>query len=285
VSSSGSAAAVADYMTPLAIGSQTGGSVILPAAFCGLVGYKSSLLGLDRGNVRHLKPSIDTMGLFARTIPDIALFRSVLSSEELVAPVQDLKGVRLGVCRTMYWKAAEAETVQALHNASRALSAAGATLEDVEMPAIFEGVEGSRKIVVDVERIRAMDEETRHHSNELNFRIRDSLEAARHISIAEYYDAQHHLSECRKALTAILNDHDAIITPSTTGEATTDLTSLSNSVFNSLWTIMHVPCVTIPAFEGPNGMPVGVQALGQINADGRLLALAQGIATALEQRA
>src|SRR3954464_9024750 len=94
VSSSGSAAAVADYMVPLALGSQTGGSTILPAAFCGVVGYKSSLTRPARGTVRHLGPTLDTMGLFARSIPDIAALRHVLTGVAQAAPIRDVRGLR-----------------------------------------------------------------------------------------------------------------------------------------------------------------------------------------------
>src|ERR1043165_6714249 len=126
-------------MTPLALRSPTGGSTILPAAFCGVVGYKASLTGLDRGGVRHLRPTLDTMGLFARSIADIAVLRSVLSGVEPAPPVQNIRGARIGVCRTVNWAEAQPESVHALERAGRSLASVGAKVHDVEMPAVFAG--------------------------------------------------------------------------------------------------------------------------------------------------
>ena len=114
VSSSGSAASVADCMTPLSLGSQTGGSTILPASFCGVFGFKASLTGLDRGGIRHLRPTVDSVGLFARDIDDIALLNAVLTGHGPPAPPNDVAGLRVGMCRTFNWSQAQPETVDAL---------------------------------------------------------------------------------------------------------------------------------------------------------------------------
>src|SRR5262245_42654346 len=150
VSSSGSAAAVADFMVPLAIGSQTGGSTILPAAFCGVVGYKASLTGIDRGGIRHLRPTIDTMGLFARSVEDIALLGSVLVGEASEKQSIASGRIRVGVCRTSRWSEAQPETVRALETAARALSASGADVIDTELPDVFTGIEDSFRAIVKV---------------------------------------------------------------------------------------------------------------------------------------
>jgi Asp-tRNA(Asn)/Glu-tRNA(Gln) amidotransferase A subunit family amidase len=281
VSSSGSAAAVADYMTPLALGSQTGGSTILPAAFCGVVGYKASLTALDRGGVRHLRPTLDTLGLFARSIADIAVLRSVLSGVEPAAPVRDVRGVRIGVCRTMNWSQAQPESVQALESAARSLAAAGAEVHDVEMPAVFADLNQSFNVISGVEALRALALEARDHFSTLNYWIKDSLTAAKRVDQARFDQAQFHVVQCQRAMAEMFKGCDAIITPSTSGEAIADVVSVSNSAFNRIWTLLHVPCVTIPAFEGPNGMPVGLQIVGPVGADDRTIALSQAIADAL----
>jgi Asp-tRNA(Asn)/Glu-tRNA(Gln) amidotransferase A subunit family amidase len=281
VSSSGSAAAVADYMTPLALGSQTGGSTILPAAFCGVVGYKASLTAIDRGGVRHLRPTLDTMGLFARSIADIALLRSALTGVVPAAPTRDIRGARIGVCRTMNWNQAQPESVRALESAARDLAAAGAKMHDVEMPAVFADINQSFNVISGVEALRAMALEARDHFSTLNHWIKDSLTAAKRVDQAQFDKAQFHVVQCQRAMADVFKNCDAIITPSTSGEATADVVSVSNSAFNRIWTLLHVPCVTIPAFKGPNGMPVGLQVVGPVGDDDRMLALSQAIADAL----
>jgi Asp-tRNA(Asn)/Glu-tRNA(Gln) amidotransferase A subunit family amidase len=282
VSSSGSAAAVADFMVPLALGSQTGGSTILPAAFCGVVGYKSSLTGLDRGGVRHLRPTLDTMGLFGRSVTDIAALRSVLTGMNPAIPVKSLKNVRIGVCRTPSWDQAQPETVNALDTAGRKLAQAGAKLQDAELPAVFEGINQSFNVISGVEALRAMAAEARDHLATMNHWIKDSLTAASKHEQGTYDKAQLHAVQCQRALAEIFTRCDILITPSTAGEAIADVVSVSNSAFNRIWTLMHVPCVTIPAFAGPNGMPVGLQLVGPVGSDDRVIALSQAVADALQ---
>jgi Asp-tRNA(Asn)/Glu-tRNA(Gln) amidotransferase A subunit family amidase len=281
VSSSGSAAAVADFMVPLAIGSQTGGSTILPAAFCGVVGYKASLTGIDRGGIRHLRPTIDTMGLFARSIEDIALLRSVLVGAEKATFDFGAGGVRIGVCRTPYWGEAQPETVHALEGAARTLSAAGAEVTDAELSDDFAGIEDSFRVIVRLEGARAMDWEARHHLGTMNHWIKRELDPAGRPSETQYDLAQAHAIACRRALATLFERCDAIITPSACGEAVADLESVSNSAFNRVWTLMRGPCLTIPAFTGPNGMPVGLQVVGPAGEDDRTIALADWIAARL----
>ena len=281
VSSSGSAAAVADFMVPLAVGSQTGGSTILPAAFCGVVGYKASLTGIDRGGIRHLRPTIDTMGLFARSIEDIALLRAVLVGAEQAKFDLDAHRVRIGVCHTPYWGEAQPETVHALESGARTLAAAGADVMDAELPDVFAGIEDSFRVIVRMEGARAMDWEARHHLATMNHWLKRELGASVRPDEAQYARAQAHSLACQRALAKLFERCDAIITPSTCGEAVADLVSVSNSAFNRVWTLMRGPCLTIPAYMGPNGMPVGLQVVGPVGEDGRTIALAGWIAARL----
>ncbi len=279
VSSSGSAAAVADFMVPLAVGSQTGGSTILPAAFCGVVGYKSSLTGIDRGGIRHLRPTIDTMGLFARSVEDIALLRSVLVG---AAPLPYDGRIRVGVCRTTWWNAAQPETVAALESGARLLVSRGMDVFDVELPNVFNGIEETFNVIVRAEGSRAMEWEARHHLKTMNHWLQSQLGAPEKIDQTRYDNAQSHSLECQRALMKLFEGCDVIMTPSTCGEAPTDLTSISNSAFNRVWTLMRGPCLTLPAFAGPNGMPVGLQIVGPVGQDDRTIALAARILTLLK---
>ena len=280
VSSSGSAAAVADYMVPLAVGSQTGGSTILPASFCGVVGYKASLTGIDRGGVRHLRPTLDTMGLFARGVADIALARAVLTGAGAPAAIAPISGdqLRIGVCRGIFWDAAAPESRRAVERASEQLAAVGCTVVDAAMPPVFAGIEQSFRVISSVEGARALDAEMRDHLPRLNHYIKAAHASSRTIDQATYDRAQLHAIHCQQALAGVFVRCDVLITPAACGEAVADLVSVSNSAFNRIWTLMHVPCVTVPAYTGPNDLPVGVQIVGPAGGDDRTLALAQWIA-------
>jgi Asp-tRNA(Asn)/Glu-tRNA(Gln) amidotransferase A subunit family amidase len=281
VSSSGSAAAVADYMVPLAIGSQTGGSTILPAAYCGIFGYKATLTGIDRGNIRQLRPTLDTIGLLARSIPDIASLYAVLRGSADIPPQTSIRDLRIGICRTHNWQQAQPETVEALEHAAKALAAAGASVSEAPLPPVFDGIEETFGVISSVEASHALAHEARDHMPKLNSWIRDSLAAAARHDQSRFDRAQGHAIKCQSALATVFQQCDVLITPSTIGEAPADLVSISSSVFNRTWTLMHVPCLTIPAYRGPSGMPVGIQVVGPIGQDVRTMSAAQSIANVL----
>ena len=268
VSSSGSAAAVADFMVPVALGTQTGGSVILPAAFCGLYGYKPTLEAIDRTGLRHVRPSLDTIGLLARGLDDIALIFAGMTGRD-PAPTGDPP--RIGICRTMHWSASAAETVAALDATQTRLGAAGAAVEQLELPAIFDGIEETFTVIASVEGGRAMAPEERAQLDRMNHWLKDAARFAATVTEDAYQAALAHAVSCRDALGALFDHVDLLITPSTIGEATDDLTGVTHSPFNRLWTLMHGPCLTIPAFSGPNGLPVGIQLVGRPGADEQML--------------
>ena len=281
VSSSGSAAAVADYMVPVAVGSQTGGSTILPAAFCGIFGYKASLTGLDRGGIRHLRPGLDTLGLFARDLQDLATLRCIVSGGRPIAPPKSLTGIRIGVCRTLNWHQALPESVDALERAARMLADGGAQVRDVDLPEVFVGIEDSFRVISAMEGARSLAAEARDHFAQLNHYVQATHHTASQLDQAKFDKAELHVIACMHAMDEIFADCDVILTPSTCGEATTDLEGISNSAFNRTWTVLQGPCVTIPAFHGPHAMPVGVQIVGPVASDDRTIAISQAIAAAL----
>jgi Asp-tRNA(Asn)/Glu-tRNA(Gln) amidotransferase A subunit family amidase len=284
VSSSGSAAAVADYMVPVSVGSQTGGSTILPAAFCGIFGYKASLTGIDRGGIRHLRPGLDTLGLFARDLQDLAALRGIVSNAPPTAAPAGLAGIRVGVCRTMNWHQALPESIEALERAAKMLADAAAEVRDVEMSDVFTGIEDSFRVISAVEGARSLAVEARDHLDQMNHWVQATHKTASQTDQAQFDKAELHVIAAMRAMAEIFTHCDVILTPSTCGEATADLKGISNSAFNRTWTLLQVPCVTIPAFRGPNAMPVGVQIVGPVGSDGRTIALAQTIAAALIQR-
>jgi Asp-tRNA(Asn)/Glu-tRNA(Gln) amidotransferase A subunit family amidase len=270
VSSSGSAAAVADYHVPLSLGSQTGGSTILPASFCGVVGYKASLTGIDRGGIRHLRPTLDTMGLFARSVEDIALLRAELvghSPRPAGSPPGGRHAPVIGVCRSITWDQAEPASRTALEQAAASLAKAGARVVDAEMPPVFQGIEDSFRVISTVEGTRALAPELREHLASMNHYIKAGHEQAQRHDQAAFDRAQQHALACRRALADIFTRCDVLITPAACGEAVADLVSVSNSALNRIWTLMYGPALSLPLYTGPAGMPVGLQVVGPVGAD------------------
>ncbi len=223
---------------------------------------KASLTGIDRGNIRQLRPTLDTIGLLARSIADLAALHGVLNGGAGPLAKTDVRSLRIGVCHTNNWQHAQPETVDAMVDAEKRLAAAGATLRQAELPAVFDGIEETFGVISSVEASRALAQEAREHHDKLNFWIKDALAAAARHTPARFDQAQRHAIECQAALGKLFETCDVLLTPSTSGEAPADLVSVSSSAFNRTWTLMHVPCVTIPAYRGPNGMPVGVQIVG-----------------------
>ena len=272
VSSSGSAAAVADRMVPAALGTQTGGSVIVPASYCGVFGYKASLDGLDRAGLRHLRPSLDTVGVFARALEDVALVRAALTGRPPATPDPARAAPRIGLCRTPRWHVAEPAAVEALDRAARALRADGARVVDFDLPEGFDEIEDAFRVISSVEGARALAFEAAEHRQALNSWIVETLDFAAGCDAARYDGARAVSEAWRRQLARGFAGIDLLLTPSAPGEATRDLAAVQVSDFNRVWTLMRVPCLNLPAFTGPGGAPVGIQLVAPEGADDRLLA-------------
>ena len=277
-SSSGSVAAVADFMVPLATGSQTGGSVILPASLCGIYGYKASFDGLPTGGVRHAKPSIDTPGLFARSLDDVALMRA--ASRGHVPAALDLPpgtALRVGVCRTEVWPEALPESVAMLAAAAEILAEARATVSDIEPPAEVSRAMAEFSAILCTEDSRAIAAEARDHFDQINAWSQKSIREAKNVTPERYENAKTLAAHARAAIDGVFDEFDVLITPSTRGEAPKNLTAIEPSYFNRIWTLMYLPCLSLPAFTGPSGMPVGLQLVTRRDSDERLLAIGRWI--------
>lgn len=276
VSSSGSAAAVAAGMVPLALGTQTGGSIIRPASYCGIVGFKPSLTAIDRAGILHLRPSLDTVGMFARTVADARLlFGALVPNVVRSAYEERADPVRLGVCRTGEWVHAKAETRNAMAEVSEAARSAGAAVEDVDLPPIFRDALEAFRIIVTVETARAMATEFAAKQSRLNDWLRGIAVSARALTDARYREALDIATQCREALVPLFAKFDGFITPAAAGEAIARLDGLDDPWFCPLWTLMHGPAITFPAALGPSGLPVGIQLIGPPGTDRRILALAE----------
>jgi Asp-tRNA(Asn)/Glu-tRNA(Gln) amidotransferase A subunit family amidase len=276
-SSSGSAAAIADEMVPLAFGSQTVGSIIRPASFCGVVGYKPSFGTLSRAGVKPLAESLDTLGVLARTAEDAALFVGALTGRAELLTLPQVTKLRVGFCRTHDWNETRPETGEALEAAARSLSAAGAGVSQVELPPDFAALGDAHGDILGYEIARNLAHEHAVHGVRLSTRLRELLEASRQVTPERYDRARVLARACRMAFGGAIDECHVVVAPSATGEAPAGLESTGNPVMNRVWTLLHVPCVTVPVARGPSGLPVGLQVIGRFADDARTLAAARWI--------
>jgi len=280
-SSSGSAAAVADCMVPLALGTQTGGSVIRPAAFCGAFALKPSFGSINRQGMKFDAESLDTIGIFARGAEDLALALSVLSDR----PVPDFASFagkpRIGLCRTPRWQDADALSQANLEDAGRLLSKAGAAVGDFELPPGSEALFDRHKVIMGYENARALAWEYANFPEQLSATLRPRLEEGWQVPRAEYDAVRESARQCRRALAESIRSVDFLLTPSAPGEAPRSHDTTGDPVFNRAWTLFGVPCVTVPFGKGAHGLPLGVQLVGPFDGDSALLGWAHWAAGAL----
>ena len=275
-SSSGSAASVADFMVPLAIGTQTGGSVIRPAAYCGVVGFKPSFGLFPPAGMHVNTESLDTVGAMARSVGDIALFRAALMAVPYEAPVMPEPPPRLALCRTPHWDDAQPEGKTVLEAAAERLRAAGAEIVEAE-------IAGGNVDISEIQRRHSAYEAPRNHATELHRHaalLSDDLlangriAAGRELTLDDFHTAWRRADQARAAADEWAGGFDAILTLPAPGQAPKGLGSTGSAIFNGLWTVLHMPCLTLPAGAGPDGLPVGIQLVGRRHRDARLLDIA-----------
>lgn len=273
-SSSGSAAAVADCMVPLAFGTQTAGSIVRPASYCGCVGYKPTYATLPRAGVKPLAEGLDTLGVMARSPGDAALLVGALSGRDLLLPPLG-KAPTIALCRTHEWPAALPETVAALEHAAKTAARAGAQVKDLTLPQEFAGLLQAQIDLMNYEAYRALATDRVHQLDKLSDTLKMLLDTASKVDAARYDEARALAAACRAMLGEVFGDADAILAPSAPGEAPRGLAATGNPIFCRTWTLLGVPAMNIPCSQGPNGLPVGVQIVGRINDDARAIAVAE----------
>ncbi len=270
-SSSGSAAAVADCMVPFAFGTQTGGSVIRPAAYCGVVGYKATRGSLPLYGVKALSHDLDTLGWFCREVADIHLMRAALVG----APV-DFDGAglkpKVGLCRTHEWDEADADGKNAVEAAAKCLAAAGAEVVEVELPAPFGELVEQQKLVMAQNAARDLAFEYQNHLERISPHIIGLIEQGQAVEYDSYLAALAAAEQGRRKLNGIFGSVDVLLCPSAPGEAPAGLDGTGDPVFNRMWTLLGNPCINLPGHTGARGLPVGVQAVGVLGGDEKLLA-------------
>jgi Asp-tRNA(Asn)/Glu-tRNA(Gln) amidotransferase A subunit family amidase len=282
-SSSGSAAAVADFMVPLAFGTQTGGSVQRPASYCGIVGYKPTYSLINTAGVKPAAVSLDTIGLMARSVQDIELAMRPLTNSAPVEWLSSEARLRVGVCRYA-WDFAEDATKLAVEDAASRLASRGGTVREINLPSLYDDLPQTREVVNDYERARGMSYEWQHHRTEISTGLANTIEKGLAISRDSYIDATRYLEKCRRKFSELLTDVDVLLTPCVAGEAPVGLSWTGDHRFQSIWTQLRVPAVTLPTSVGPNGMPVGIQLVAEAYRDSHLLAVAELIFRHLGRR-
>jgi Asp-tRNA(Asn)/Glu-tRNA(Gln) amidotransferase A subunit family amidase len=277
-SSSGSAAAVAAGMIPLAFGTQTGGSLIRPASFCGVFGMKPTHGVVNNEGAKRYSHTLDTIGWYGRSVADLRLVAEAFRLFGLEAPGAAPAAPRIGLCRGPNWALASAESQAALLLAGERLQAAGIAVEEVTLPATFEEVtEDQRQIAFGEGRGAFLGEYLTAHAL-LHQDFRDRVENSGGVTAASLRAAYDHAAECRKLWDALFPPYDGILTVAAVGEAPVGRQDTGDHVFNAMWTLLHVPCIGMPCTRGPHGAPVGVQVIGPRFGDAALLDLAAVLA-------
>ena len=281
-SSSGSAAGVAACFFPLAFATQTAGSTIRPAAYCGIVGYKPSFGLISRVGMKQLSETLDHVGLLARSVADCALLGTAVSGQDLGDPeARPGSAPRIGICRSPSWEAAEPATQALLADAAARLARAGARVEDRELPATYGALREAHPTVMDGEAARAFGWELAAALGTLSGFLRERLAAGLAQPPGALPAAREIMRRLRDAFASAMDGLDVLVTPAAPGEAPAGLEWTGDAAFNYVWTSLHVPCVTVPAGTGPSGMPLGLQVVGHLGEDRATLAWAQWIAHAL----
>jgi Asp-tRNA(Asn)/Glu-tRNA(Gln) amidotransferase A subunit family amidase len=283
-SSSGSAAAVADFMVPLAIGTQTGGSVIRPAAYCGVVGFKPSFGLFPPAGMRINTEALDTVGIMARSVDDIALFRAAMMAIPYEAPAMPESAPRLGLCRGPHWDEAQPEGRAILEAAADRLAAAGAVIKETKLPRECADGDERQTVIGSFEGLRNHMPELYRHEALLSPRLRDTkIARGRELSLAAFRKACRAAEKARAAAREWAGGFDAILTLPAPGQAPRGLASTGSAVFNALWTQLWMPCLTLPAGHGPDDLPVGIQLVGRRHNDTRLLEVGRWVERRLER--
>lgn len=288
-SSSGSAAAVADGMLPLALGTQTAGSLIRPAAFCGVVGFKPSHNRVAKAGVRSLSETLDTVGGFARSVRDAALLASVLTGDDRMANQicfadadgskanidKVLRDIRIGLCQTPEWNLTDDDTQSVWSFAVESLQ--NTKLSKLELPAALSHLVALQKDIQAFETARSLLPENRLKPNRLSVPLQTLLAYGETISGETHTANLLSVLRARQQADDLFKDADVILAASTIGAAPHGLAHTGDPLFCRTWTLLGLPCIHLPFAKAKNGLPLGLQLIGRYGQDHKLLAAAHTI--------
>ena len=281
-SSSGSAAAVADCMVPIALGSQTAASVTRPAAFCGVFGYKGSHGEFSLSGIRPFAESLDSLGVMARSVDDIVLLRSVLLGRPPGDAWQMGAPPRLAVCRTAQWSLAEPQAQQALDACVQTCRQAGAVVTELELPAQFAQLIDGHKTIMAYEAAHNYVFETSRCADQLSPAFRALTETGAQVSREDYASAKRAVVQAKRVLRSLAAHVDAWISPAAIGEAPMASSGTGDPVMSRMWTALQGPSLCVPLGRGALGLPLAVQLVALAGHDDTLLQTGQWVGTALE---
>ncbi len=285
-SSSGSAASVADFMVPLAIGSQTGGSMLRPASYNGVYGLKPTFGTISRAGMSPLSRRLDHPGIFARSPEDIALAAGVLMQRDPAD--KDMRGhIRLGdadpvtappkiaFVRGPVWGQGDADMQRGIEDLARQL---GAVITERELPPVFEGAAECHSMIMNGSVGQSLGPYYERDKNGLDPITRSRVERGLPVTSREYLDALYLAEEMQDALAGFFAEFDAILAPVAPGQAPRDLARTGSAIFNGYWTLMGAPAASLPLLKGDDGLPIGVQLICPWGQDARLLKLCRWLA-------
>jgi Asp-tRNA(Asn)/Glu-tRNA(Gln) amidotransferase A subunit family amidase len=273
-SSSGSAAAVADFMAPVGYGTQTAGSVIRPGAFNGVVAYKGTYGWADLTGVKAYAKSLDTLGFFAREANDLALIRAAYGH----APADPAKQApRIGLVRTPWWDMAEPYNQKNMLEAARTLRAAGARVREWAAPDSWTGLMRAQNRIMTKEATQSYAKERARFSHLFSPIMKAVMVDGDAVNRRQYADARKRKRVAVRQLDNVWEKFDLLLAPSAKGEAPSGLGNTGDPLFNRSWTLLGSPCIALPFNTGPFGLPLSVQLIGKHGSDDRLIAWARWI--------
>lgn len=273
-SSSGSAAAVAAGMVPAAIGTQTGGSIIRPASFCGVAGYKASFRTVPTTGMKTFSWSLDTVGFFAADVADVAAFAAAATGRALTVEPVDPAALKIGLYRTSIRDEASEAMNAALDAAAKRAADAGAHVVEIDEPALLARAREAHGTVQDHEAGKALAGDLDLYADRMSTMLRDTLVEGRSIPPERYDEARALARRARHETTALFANVDVLLTPSAPGAALASRETTGSSIFNRLWTLTGNPCVNVPGLADSQGMPLGMQVVARFGDDRRALSAA-----------
>ena len=276
-SSSGSAAVVGDSQVPIGLGTQTAGSTIRPASFCGIYAMKPTWGAITREGLKMLSLSLDTLGLFARSAEDLDLLADVFALEDRspFAPFT-LRGARIAACRSPAWNETEPATREAFELGITLLKQAGADVEPLDLPPDFSSLVGHHTTVMFGEAQVSFLGEIRARPDLLQEDLTAMAQNSKGISKGALVAAYDAAAQCRMAFDHLAGGYDAVLTPSARGEAPSG-TITGDAAVNAMWTLLHGPVISVPGFTGPSGLPVGLSLTSPRYTDRHLIRVAKEV--------
>ncbi|KAF5021976.1 hypothetical protein F66182_5986 [Fusarium sp. NRRL 66182] len=284
-SSSGSGAAVADFQAPIALGTQTGGSMIRPASFNGIYGFKPTWNSVSREGQKIYALIYDTLGWYGRCVEDLVLLADVFAlqdDQEEVPSFQGVKGARFAICKTVVWPLAGPGTQAALSRAAELLKSHGAIVEEIELPAEFDKLPEWYRIVLHTEGRTAFLPEYRVGRDQIGQVLIEHVENVDGFSRKTQLEAFDKMAALRPVFDKIASQYAAVITPSVPDEAPVGLESTGSHIFCSMWSGLHTPVLNVPGFKGEHDMPIGLSLVAPRYRDRHLLEVGKAVGEVFE---